>query len=204
VRKLYFSLLFAASLFARINPFEPLDNPNDRNDSRAFLPERLKEELINLPAGAKTLKEIKITHQESDGSISSTDRKIEKSIDWRSPLRVDQPSAAPSPRQTGVFTPIESFEGVDRIAFFVADDVMKLQTKDELIRHFLLPRPSRVTLDFNSSIPLKPQTIKLDDGYFSQIELSFHETFYRAIVTLNGYYPYTIERVSEGYLLGLN
>ncbi|MDR2153048.1 MAG: AMIN domain-containing protein [Helicobacteraceae bacterium] len=197
--------VFACVLgLARLNPFEPTERQTDRNDSGSFAPRQLEEETIALPPSSRALKEIQITHQENDGSLSTINRKVDKSIDWRAPLRIDQPNAEKLPRQTGAFLPIDELEDIGRIRFFTAGDAMKFQTKDELIRSFFLPRPSRIALDFNSSVPLTPTAATLKDGYFARIELSFHETFYRVTVTLDSYYPYAIEKVSEGYLLGLH
>jgi hypothetical protein len=204
MKKPILALFCCVMLLARINPFEPSEPPNERDDTTSALPRQLGEEKIDLPVGARVIKEIKIVHQENDGSIGSVDRKINKTIDWRAPLRFDQPDAVELPRRAGVFAPISGLEDVDRIQFFAAGDVLKLQTKDDLIRNFFLPRPSRIAMDFNSSVPLEPAIAKLSDGYFTQIELSFHDTFYRVVITLESYYPYAIERVSEGYLLGLN
>ncbi|MDR2639670.1 MAG: AMIN domain-containing protein [Helicobacteraceae bacterium] len=196
--------LFCVAAFARLNPFEPIDHSGDRNDSGAFPPRQLEEISIDLPPSSRALREIKITHQENDGSISTINRKVDRSIDWRAPLRLDQPNAEKLPRKTGSFAPIDELESIGRVKFFVAGDAMKFQTQDRLIRSFFLPRPSRIALDFNSSVPLEPIAVKLKEGYFTQIEISFHETFYRVTVTLDSYYPYAIESVSEGYLLGLN
>ncbi|MDR1451549.1 MAG: AMIN domain-containing protein [Helicobacteraceae bacterium] len=189
---------------ARLNPFEPIDRSGDRNDSSSFPTRQLEQVTIELPPSSRALREIKITHQENDGSISTINRKVDESIDWRAPLRIDQPNARKLQRQTGAFLPIDELATHDRVKFFIANDIMKIETKDRLIRNFFLPRPSRVALDFNGSVPFDPIGVKLKEGRFAQIELSFHETFYRVIVTLDSYYPYAIEKVSEGYLLGLN
>jgi hypothetical protein len=204
VKKVGVFAFFCMLVFARINPFEPIERSEDRNDTGSFPPRQFEQESISLPPSSRALKEIQITHQENDGSLSTINRKIDKSIDSRAPLRIDQPNAEKLPRQTGAFLPIEDLEDIGRIRFFTARDAMKFQTQDQLLRSFFLPRPSRVALDFNSSVPLEPISVKLTDGYFTQIELSFHETFYRVTVTLESYYPYAIERVSEGYLLGLH
>ncbi|GHS86611.1 AMIN domain-containing protein [Campylobacterota bacterium] len=203
---LVFALFFAlfSAAFSRSNPFEPVLLIDDRNSSPALLPQQFESEEFRFPSGSKILREIKIIHQEDDGSIGTIERKVNRLIDWHAPLKVDQSDAAKLPRRTGVFLPVENLENIERIKFFTASDVMKIRTKDSLIRSFFVPRPSRITLDFNSTILLEPQSAAIDGGFFTRAEISFHETFYRVVITLDSYYPYTIEAASDGYLLGLN
>lgn len=189
---------------ARINPFTPLEAPEHLSDSRALPPKQLQEEQIVLPPGARILKSVTLTHQDADGSINKIDRRVEKLIDWHEPVTLNQPGANRLPRQMGIFAPIEALEEVDRIRFFTAAELLKINTKDALIRHFFLPKPSRVVMDFNNSTPLESQIAALEGPYFTKIELSFHGAFYRVIVTLDSFYPYTMQPAQDGYLLGLN
>ncbi|GHV07237.1 AMIN domain-containing protein [Campylobacterota bacterium] len=198
------ALLLLTTAIARDNPFFPLSEPTIRTDSGAIAPPQLEDELLTLPPSARILKSVSLTHQSVDGSIGIVERKVEKQIDWHSPVRVDQPNAAKLPRQMGVFIPVEGLEEFSSVRFFVAAEVLKLQTQDEMIRHFFLPRPSRVVMDFNSSIPFNPISNKLEGQFFTSILLDFHENFYRVTVTLDSFYPYTIEAVQDGFLLGLN
>jgi hypothetical protein len=198
------SAIFAASLFARQNPFELPEDMSDRNSTIALLPQQLEEEKIELPLTSRILRGISVTHQEDDGTIATINRRVDRLVDPRALLRVDQPNAEKLPRKSGVFLPVEPLENIERVKFFTAGDVMKIRTKDVLERSFFLPRPGRITLDFNSSVPLKPQSTPLIGGFFTAIDITFHDSFYRVVVTLDAYYPYTIERVSDGYLLGLN
>jgi hypothetical protein len=204
MRVLLLLLCAFSVVVARSNPFVPTIEPNTRTDSAAIAPKQLESEEIKLPPSARVIKSITITHQDSDGSINVIDREIDQQIDWRVPITLEQTGAEKLPRIMGSFVPIEEIAQFNRAIFYVSDDVIKVQTEDELVRSFFLPRPSRVVMDFNATIPFEPIGAELKRQYFTKIELSFHEHFYRAIITLDSYYPFSVERVQGGYLLGLN
>ena len=203
---LFFAFFFASvsAVIARENPFVPLQEPTERTNSSAIAPAQLESEVIALPESARVLKSLTLTHQAVDGSIATTNRKIEKTIDWHSAIRVDQPNAVKLPRKTGIFAPIEALEEFRRVRFFTAGDVMKLETKDELIRSFFLPRPSRIVIDLNSTEPFDAQNAALGGEYFSAISVTYHDKFYRIVITLDSYYPYSLEAAQGGFELGLN
>ena len=196
--------LAAFAAFARINPFVPLEAPEHLSDSRALPPKQMQQEKIDLPPSARILKSVTLTHQDVDGTINKIDKRVDKLIDWHAPVTLDQPGAKRLPRQMGIFAPIESLESLERIAFFTAEELMKINTKDTLMRDFFMPKPSRIVMDFESAVPLESQIAKLDGPYFTQIEITFHATFYRVVITLDSFYPYTLQAVKDGFLLGLN
>ncbi|MGE4294800.1 MAG: AMIN domain-containing protein [Campylobacterales bacterium] len=204
MRYLWLCVLWVVAADARLNPFVPLEAPESLSDSRALPPRQLSKEEIQLPPSARILKSVTLTHQDVDGSINRIDKRVDKLIDWHAPVTLNQPEAAHLPRQMGIFAPVEAVEEFEAIRFFTADEVMKLNTHDTMIRHFFLPKPSRVVMDFNNTVPFENRTAKLEGPFFSHIEMSFHATFYRVVITLDSYYPYRIETVKDGYLLGLN
>jgi hypothetical protein len=201
MRSIALFLLIVPLLWARPNPFEPIEH--ETGESIAMPPKQLEAKRVKLPPSARVLKSITFTHQDMDGSISDTSIDIERQIDWHAEIRIDQPDAELLTRKLGAYTAVEDIM-LDQNLFFIAGDVIKMKTSDGLIRNFFLPRPSRIVMDFNNSLQFEAQSTKLDGDYFKEIMVSFHETFYRVTVTLDSFYPYSIEAVSDGYLLGLN
>lgn len=197
------ALLFS-TLLARSNPFEPVVNTQNPSDYRAMPPKQIEKEEILLPPSSRIIKSITITHQEVDGTTSKIDKKIEKTVDWHAPIEISQPSSQKLTRNKNYYMPIEELDELKEISFFVQDDTLKIETKSELRGDMFLPNPSRIILDFNSSTPFASQTSQLSGGYFTTISVSFHGTFYRVEITLDSYYPYKIERIKDGFLLGLN
>lgn len=204
MRKLLFFTAFSLLLIARENPFEPVEATQNQTDYRAIPPQQITKESIELPPSSRIIKSISITHQEVDGSINKIDKKIEKTVDWHTPIEISQSDANKLPRVKNAFLPVESLEDLKEIAFFVQGDTLKLETKNELYRDFFLPRPSRIVLDFNSSTPIEPTSAVLEGAYFTNISVTFHGTFFRVEITLDSYYPYKISPIKDGFLLGLN
>ncbi|MDR0747625.1 MAG: AMIN domain-containing protein [Helicobacteraceae bacterium] len=201
MRSIALFLLIIPLLWARPNPFEPVEQ--EAAESILMPPKQLDEKRVKLPSSARVLKSITFTHQDMDGSIGATSINIDRQIDWHAEIRVDQPDAGLLTRTLGAYTAVEDI-ALEQNLFFIAGDVIKMKTSDGLIRSFFLPRPSRIVMDFNNSLQFEAHSAKLDGDYFTEIDVSFHETFYRVIVTLDSFYPYSIEAVSDGYLLGLN
>ena len=197
-------LLIPLWLLARSNPFVPLEEPSHLSHSRAIPPAQLGEQNLSLPATARILKSVTLTHQDSDGSINQIDSRVERLIDHNAPVVIGQPTARKFPRQMGVYRPIEAFEGYGPMQLFVAEDLLKIQTRYELERSYFLPQPSRIVMDFTNPNPVSPLVSSLESDFFSQIEVQPHGGFFRLIVTLRSHHPFTIEAGKEGYLLGLN
>lgn len=204
MKKLLFFTILALALFARSNPFEPVETTQNQSDYRAMPPKQLDKEILSLPPSSRILKSITITHQEVDGTVGKVDKKIEKTVDWHSPIEITQSDPAKLTRSKNTFFPVEELENLKEISFFIQDDTLKIETKSKLIRDFFLPKPSRIVLDFDSNTPFEAHAAKLDGAYFTNITVSFFDKFYRVEIALDSYYPYKIEPTKDGLLLGLN
>ncbi len=197
-------LLLPALLLARSNPFEPLTEPDHISHSRAIPPPQLDEQNISLPPSARILKSVILVHQDLDGSINQIEQRIERMIDHNAPVVITQPSARTLPRQMGVYRPVEALEAYGPLRLFVAEDVLKIETEHTLKNSFFKPSPQRIVLDFERDTPVDPASAPLFGGYFSHASIEPHSGFFRLIVTLKSHYPFTVEPVKNGYLLGLN
>jgi hypothetical protein len=197
-------LLAPLLLFARSNPFVPLEAPDHISHSRAIPPAQLREQNLSLPPSARLLKSVTLTHQNMDGSIDQISTPVERLIDHNAPVVFGQPSARDFPRQMGVFRPVEALEGFEPLQLFSAEDILKIRTTHTLKNSFFLPEPSRIVLDFAYPDPIDPVDAPLENDYFERASIESHSGFFRLILTLKTHYPFTIEPIREGYLLGLN
>ena len=198
---LIFLLLTATLLDARENPFQPMEGNSPLSNNRVLPPETLKKEEIMLPPTARIVKEIRVIHQEVDGSLNETVHKVEKQIDWHKPLIVTHDGEGELGKQK-YYKPLV-FQKLPFISFAVAPPYLKITTGDPLIEHYLLNDPYRIVIDFKRDVAFQAVSRELESGFFTKIAVGQHKGRYRVVIYLDSYYPYEILTIEGGVVLGL-
>ncbi|QKF91366.1 AMIN domain-containing protein [Campylobacter sp. CCUG 57310] len=99
-------------------------------------------------------------------------------------------------------------EPLKKISFHKADFEfgpmsLKILTKDIKTRDFAVLKDKKIVIDFKNPKGFLTKTFKLDCGAFESITFGAHDGFYRASITLDKRYKYTITSDEEGYVLTL-
>ena len=208
MRVLYYISILLLPLFARENPFFPVNStlvPN-YSTNEVKRPKPFQNVRIQLPDTVRILKSVTLTCENLDGSISTKEIPVNKAIDWHEALVVTKESALndkqackKEEKESKRFEKIASFPF---ISFYVYKNELKIETKDKLLRKFKLVKPDRVVLDFKRKTDFRTTVFK-GKGIFKKITLGNHDGFYRAVIELDGRYIYHIYPSNEGYLLRL-
>jgi hypothetical protein len=212
--------LLLSSLSARENPFFPSDGekeiPYTTNENKT-LPD-LKRASITLPSKARILESVTVKYKNLDGSIESKTLEVENTIDWHLPLFISQSYYEDSEKtQTKIKEKVkktqipqkteanenEKVGSIPFADFYILGKSFKINTKDKLIRNFLMTQPHRIVLDFEKDATLHAYTKINSESVFSKIRVGNHSGYYRVVLELDGYYKYKLEEVAEGYLIQL-
>lgn len=186
-----FLLLISLSLFGRDNPFFPSD-PNAKQTATTNQVETLQpfsEQSISLPDSARAVRGITIEYQNMDGSIHEVKLPLNRSVDWHDPFVITQKNKA-TPKQR--VTKKKRTAGLKFIHFTPDHKTLHVNTKDKLLRHFMLTNPYRVVLDFQRDTSFKPKEFKLDQAPYKKIRMGNHDHYYRVVIELDGQYRYKI------------
>lgn len=224
-----FTLLFL-TLNARENPFFPLEGEKDivltTNEDTSKAP--LKKVSISVPNQARILQKVTIEYKNLDGSIDRKSISLDNSIDWHLPIFISQDSLQTENKTKNEAEKKSKVEPVinkkpeikiakpiktqavcndnvilEYLSILVSGKTLKLSTKHEAIRNFLLADPHRIVIDFNSNAEVKNYVRKDIDSIFKEIRVGNHAKFYRVVVELDGHYKYSFRKISEGYLIEL-
>ncbi len=221
IKVLLISTLLFLTLNARENPFFPSDGEKDivltTNEDTSKEP--LKRASISIPNQARILQKVTIEYKNLDGSIERKSIDLDNSIDWHSPIFISQnypQTQIETKSEETIKSKVEpktelkpsvnvSNDNVtlEYLSIFVSGKTLKLVTKHESIRNFLLADPHRIVIDFKSDAEVKNYIRKNIDSIFTEIRVGNHDKFYRVVVELDGHYKYNFKKISEGYLLEL-
>jgi len=186
MKKILF-LLATTFLFARENPFIPVVT-NESN--RIIQKQQFKSKKILLSSDARVLKSVIIKYQALNGSIKTIEYPINKAIDWHNPLYLS----------TKITTnKISKKVKIGFLNFYIKKHKLLIQTKDKLIRNFMLIKPFRYVVDFQANknfLTFKKQT----NSFIKKIVLGNHNGFYRVVFYLDGTYKIKVTKTAEGYL----
>lgn len=197
--RLLLILLLSLGLQARENPFFPsesVDLPQTTANVIAAYPP-LKRVAMTFPDQARVLEEVSITYKNLDGTLETQKLQVQQSIDWHLPLFISQsytPQQSSAPLKNGQNETVQ----FQFISLHVSQNSLEVMTKDRLIRHFLMVSPHRIVLDFEREADFLSYEKALSTLPFKQIRLGNHKGYYRAVVTLDGRYRYTLEPTSNG------
>jgi hypothetical protein len=203
---LFVSLL---SLEARDNPFFPSkdeqDMPLSSNQQDVDMP--LKRATITLPSTARTIQSVSVKYKNLDGSIEETKVALHNSIDWHLPLFLSQNyGSSPSEIKTKNIAAKKVFTNIASLSFaqfYYINKELKIITKDEIIRDFLLVKPHRIVVDFKRDIDIRSYEKEIFKSSFTKVKIGNHNGYYRVVIELDGYYRYKLKKTKEGYIFQL-
>jgi AMIN domain-containing protein len=188
-------------LFGRDNPFFPSD-PTKQQTPTTNRVENLKPfttQTLSLPNSARAVKKISITYLNLDGSISSEELELNNAIDWHEPFVVSQKGT----KQDGLKKKQAKAKTIDAkfIQFEPLDRSIKIETKDKILRNFMLTSPHRIVLDFSRDTSFKPKYFKVTEIPFKQIRMGNHDKYYRVVIELDGAYNYKLQTSKDSYTI---
>jgi len=209
IRFFYILFVLLISLDARDNPFFPtsgeLEIPFTSNKDRTKEP--LKQATISMPSQARIIKKVTVEFKNLDGSIESKSIELDNSIDWHLPIFISQSYSQntniikePKKIETKEFKKLSSIKFA---SFYSLDKTLKIETKDKLIRNFLLVNPHRIVIDFKKDAHLKWMSKENEHNVFKKIRVGNHKGYYRVVVELDGFYQYKMQKAKDGYLFKL-
>lgn len=203
-------LIFSFSaLIARENPFSPVVAEGvtlTTNQFEKFTP--LKRASVKLPSTARTIESVTVSYKNLDGSIRSKTIELQNSIDWHLPIFITQnyqeekitPAKIQKSLQKKVFSEIAK---LPFIKFKIYKNEIFLETKDKMLRNFLLVNPHRIVCDFKRETSIRSYTKKIKNEDVTQIKVGTHKGYYRVVIELDGSYRYNKVSNNEGYLFTL-
>lgn len=218
-RLLLLSLLFSFVLFARENPFVPLQNTQDIGKTTSIKQTRtfFVDQTIKLPSSARILKSMELHYQNLDGSIESKIVAIDKNIDWHDELILQKKDALSQMKLPSISleTPTKTenlqskIEPSQRVVFskrfhikFMPHKIY-IQTKDKKIRDFLVTNPYKIVLDFKANLSFLTQNHDLHVKPFKGVVFGNHAGYYRVVIELDGQYIYTLKKEKEDFVIEL-
>ena len=205
-RILFIFIILILSLNARENPFFASDGEKDinfsSNENRDKEP--LKRATITLPAQARILQKVTIEYKNLDGSIEKKNIELDNAIDWHLPIFISQ-NYSPIEKvavKKVVKLNYKEIASIKYAKFYKSNKILKIVTKDKMLRNFLLTKPHRIVLDFERESKMKSYKKNLK-GIFCKIRVGNHDGYYRVVLELDGLYRYKMTKVSEGYIFKL-
>jgi len=219
MRVLIAIFLLLSALVARENPFFPSDGekelPFTSNDVKNLPP--LQRTAITLPSKARILESVSVKYKNLDGSTESKTIEVENTIDWHLPIFVTQSYPSSNTQETKSekkeenksskeirkTQDLEKIASIEYADFYASGKTLQINTKDELIRNFLLSHPHRIVLDFKRDANIKAYTKEVSQNIFSKIRVGNHSGYYRVVIELDGYYRYSLANTNKGYAVTL-
>ena len=211
IRFYIFILFMMSSLDARENPFFPsdgeVDMPMTSNQVKTLLP--LKRIAVTLPSSARTIESMTITYKDLDGSIHNKKEILNNTIDWHIPLFLSQniDDSISIKKQDPIKIKTKKFENITSLKFislYSRDNEIKITTKDELLRNFLLVKPHRIVCDFKREIDIRSyENYVKTKSVVKRVRVGNHNGYYRVVIELDGYYRYKSKKIADGYIFSL-
>ena len=206
IKFLFFLFALITIVNARENPFFPaegeMDIPLTSNISTEI--PALKRATLTLPPQARVIQKVTIEYKNLDGSISNENIVLNNSIDWHLPIFISQNYNVSSKKKKKKVNKKFKLVAFTKYAkFYTSGKILKIVTKDKIIRNFLLVQPHRIVLDFDRDTSLKSLIKKIKNNIFSKVRVANHNGYYRAVIELDGYYRYKMKKISDGYIFKL-
>ncbi len=201
--------LLSISLFARENPFFPLSGeeniPYTTNKTVVEVP--LQRAAISLPSTARILESVTVKYKNLDGSIVEKTEELGNSVDWHLPIfisqNIDDASSTPSKTVQKKKSSKKKYTRVLIMKFItISTDKheIKIETKDKLLRNFLLTNPHRIVCDFKRNIDIRSLEKKIKkSSCIKNIKVGNHNGYYRVVIELDGYYKYQVAQSKNSY-----
>lgn len=215
IKVLFITFFLLLTLQARENPFFPSkgekDIPYTSNQVKAAQP--LKRSSITLPSSARIIKKVTVEYENLDASVETRTIELDNAIDWHLPIFISQNySQMQTQTQSQKLTKdskkkktlkYKKIASVKHASFFSSKKSLKIVTNDKIIRNFLLTRPHRIVIDFKRDTNLKSYTKENPKNVFCKVRVGNHSGYYRAVIELDGFYQYKMQKVSDGYIFNL-
>ena len=207
MRLILFALLACMVLSARENPFFPTESidsmPITSNQIKKYPP--LNRVAMSLPNHARVLEEITVSYKNLDGSIEKKSIQVNRSIDWHIPLFVSQSYANTAKIENKKSKPKKKTRAIDFkfINFTVHKREIIIDTKDKLVRNFLLVSPHRIVLDFKREANFLSYTKSLNIVPFKELRMGNHDGYYRVVIRLDGPYRYKTDVLDSSYKISI-
>jgi len=208
-RIIFLTFFLVLVLNARDNPFFPtkgeVDIPYTSNAKTALPP--LKRATIAIPSQARTIKKVTVEFINLDGSTQNISIELNNAVDWYLPIFISQSMgdlhAEKTKEQQKNLDPkkkkYKQFYNLGFIKFYKRDKEIRVITNDFMIRDFLLTKPHRIVMDFQSDLNMNSQVKTLKGRYYKKISFGVHENYYRIVLELDGVYKYKKQRKKKGY-----
>jgi len=192
MRFILFLLLPFVCLLARDNPFFPTDinevpvtTSNRVETLQPFTPQTMR-----LPNSARAIKAITISYQNLDGSISNETLDVNNKIDWHEPFLISQKRVMNTQKKEKRMSKVIN---ANFIKFVPNNKVLRIITKDKMLRNFMLTSPHRIVMDFSRDTSFKPKHIAVNKAPYVKIRMGNHDHYYRVVVELDGQYEYKVQ-----------
>lgn len=205
----FFVLIFLwSSLVARENPFFPTQEeeiPLTTNQFQKDIP--LKRASVKLPSTARTVESVTVNYKNMDGSIAQKTIELQNSIDWHLPLFITQ-NYQTQQQQTSIIEKQKTkvFKEIAKLPFIkfkIFKSEIVLETKDKMLRSFLLVKPHRIVCDFKRETNIRSYVKKIKNQNVTLIKVGTHKGYYRVVIELDGSYRYSKKQTNDGYTFNL-
>ncbi|MBN2782941.1 MAG: AMIN domain-containing protein [Campylobacterales bacterium] len=194
----------------------------------------LKRATIKLPSQAREIQKVTLTYKNLDGSVEEQSIELSNSIDWHLPIFISQSYENSSANIVNIKNDVQEVKVAEDkkvdiskknvinekhsnkdnfklladkqyIKFSEDTKTLKIETKNELMRDFLLVKPHRIVLDFKKIHDSFLQHFSKDNpnSVFKNITIGNHKGYYRVVIELDGFYRYKYEQTSDGFIFKL-
>lgn len=207
IKYLIITIIIFSVAHSRENPFFPAKGeqgmPTTSNKDLSVAP--LKRAAISLPSSARRVEKVTVTYKNLDGSIENKSIDLNNAIDWHLPIFVSQSMGVLDNNQVKSVKPKKytHLYTSKNIKFYKKEKELKVVTKDQMIRSFLLTNPHRVVFDFKKDVNLKSETKDFSTSIFKKLTLGTHDGYYRAVIVLDGQYKFNKSKQPYGYSIYL-
>jgi len=185
MKKVLLIVIIFFNLYGRENPFIPII----KNENPTIVKkEPFKSITTKLPTDARVLKSITFNYQSLDSSIKQKTIQINQPIDWHNPIIISQLQ-----HKEKAFKLVVHF-----LTFYISKDKVLIETKDKLLREFVLIKPFRYVLDFEGNKNFLGYK-RVTKTFIKKINVGNHNNFYRIVLYLDGVYKPKIKQVKKGY-----
>jgi len=193
-------LLIVPALFTRENPFEPIVSPEGGFSAKEAtnIESTFSKEMIKLPSSARKLLKVTVEFQNIDGSIDSMESKIDKEIDWHYPVLITQTTQKNEDIKPKKTLQSEKIVALPFISFEINNNVLKIFTKEKVLRDFTVTAPSKIVIDFKSNRSFNTKVIPTNADIFKSIAIGNHQGFFRVAIELDGIYKYGLKLENYG------
>ncbi len=88
--------------------------------------------------------------------------------------------------------------------FVFRENSAYIETKDRLIKHFLIKNPPSIVIDFESPSDFPSKRKELETKPFIKLEMGAHSDHYRVVLRLDKIHKYTVAKRKYGQLVTIS